>query len=146
MGEWQTSPRGSSAPTPTRVSDDVPSGDATASLTSTPTTRSGCTQRRSSWAGRLREQRAMQDRELLDAAWAAYREDDDPDALDFLVRCYAPLAGYLAQRALAKAPEHQEPEEILGFAQDGLLDALGKFNPAVGVKFETYATRRIAGE
>ena len=88
----------------------------------------------------------MQNRELLDAAWAAYRDDNDVDALDFLVRSYAPLAGYLAQRALAKAPEHQEPEEILAFAQDGLLDALRKFDPSVGVKFETYATRRIAGE
>ena len=88
----------------------------------------------------------MQNRELLDAAWTAYREDDDLDALDFLVRSYAPLAGYLAQRALAKAPEHQEPEEIIAFAQDGLLDALRKFDPSVGVKFETYATRRIAGE
>jgi RNA polymerase sigma factor FliA len=88
----------------------------------------------------------MPNRELLDEAWTAYRDDGDRDALDFLVRSYAPLAGYLAQRALAKAPAHQEPEEILSFAQDGLLDALRKFDPTVGVKFETYATRRIAGE
>jgi RNA polymerase sigma factor for flagellar operon FliA len=88
----------------------------------------------------------MPNRELLDAAWLAYREEADQGALDFLVRSYAPLAGYLAQRALAKAPEHQEPEEIIAFAQDGLLDALRKFDPSVGVKFETYATRRIAGE
>lgn len=82
----------------------------------------------------------------LAAAWAAYREDGDRDALDALVRQYAPLAGYLARRALVKAPEHQEAEEILSFAQDGLLDALRKYDPAQGVKFETYATRRIAGE
>jgi RNA polymerase sigma factor for flagellar operon FliA len=82
----------------------------------------------------------------LAEAWAAYREDDDQDALDYLVRKYAPLAGYLAQRALVRAPEHQEASEILAFAQDGLLDALRKFDPDQGAKFETYATRRIAGE
>jgi RNA polymerase sigma factor FliA len=74
--------------------------------------------------------------ELADA-WTAYRRDGDPEALDVLVRGYAPLAGYLAHRALVKAPEHQDPEEILSFAQDGLLDALRKFDPAQGVKFET---------
>lgn len=82
----------------------------------------------------------------LEQAWRAYREHGDQVALDLLVRQYARLAGYLAQRALVKAPEHQDPEEIISFAQDGLLDALRKFDPAQGVKFETYATRRIAGE
>lgn len=86
------------------------------------------------------------DPDQLDEAWTAYREHGDQVALDLLVRRYAPLAGYLAHRALVKAPEHQDPEEILSFAQDGLLDALRKFDPAQGVKFETYATRRIAGE
>lgn len=86
------------------------------------------------------------DPETLEAAWTAYREEGDPEALDALVRQYAPLAGYLARRALVKAPEHQEADEIVSFAQDGLLDALRKYDPAQGVKFETYATRRIAGE
>ena len=67
------------------------------------------------------------------------------DALDLLVRKYASLAGYLARRALAKAPPHQDREDILSYAQHGLLDAIEKFNPDQGVKFETYATRRITG-
>lgn len=82
----------------------------------------------------------------LAEAWVAYVEEGDQVALDFLVRKYAPLANYLAQRALAKAPAHQDAGEILSFAQDGLLDALRKYDPSQGAKFETYATRRIAGE
>lgn len=77
--------------------------------------------------------------------WTAYRETGDPEALDFLVRRYESLAAYLAKKALAKAPAHQDADDILSFAHGGLLDAIRKFDPDAGVKFETYATRRIAG-
>lgn len=83
--------------------------------------------------------------EQMPEVWAAYREEGSAEALDLLIRQYAPLAGYLARRALAKAPAFQDPEDILSYAQHGLLDAISKFDPGQEVKFETYATRRIAG-
>src|SRR5205814_5546359 len=43
----------------------------------------------------------------------------------------------------AKAPVFQDREDILSYAQHGLLDAINRFDPGHGVKFETYATRRI---
>src|SRR4051812_12753057 len=58
---------------------------------------------------------------------------------------YAGLAGYLGRKALAKAPPYQDREDILSYAHHGLLDAIQRFKPAMGVKFETYATRRITG-
>lgn len=87
----------------------------------------------------------MAEQHELDAAWAALAERDDPDAIDLLVREYASLARYLARRATAKAPAYQDPDDLLSYAHGGLLDAIRLFEPAVGVKFETYATRRIAG-
>lgn len=77
--------------------------------------------------------------------WAEFRRSGDADCVELLVRQYAPLAGYLARRALAKAPPYQDAEDILSYAQHGLLDAIQRFDPGQGVKFETYATRRIAG-
>ena len=81
----------------------------------------------------------------VEAAWAAYREDGDQQALELLIVHYQPLVAYFARKALAKAPAHQDPEEILSFAQRGLLDAISKFDPAQRVQFTTYASRRIPG-
>lgn len=86
----------------------------------------------------------LTDDELAEV-WAVYLDSQDLDAMDLLVRQYAGLANYLARRALAKAPAHQDPEDILSYAQHGLIDAVRRFSPEHGVKFETYATRRISG-
>lgn len=66
-------------------------------------------------------------------------------ALEGLVRHYEPLARFLARRALAKAPAHQDAEDLISSAHQGLLDAIQRFEPDRGLKFETYASRRIAG-
>lgn len=87
----------------------------------------------------------MTDPELIEAAWASLAEREDPEAIDLLVREYASLARYLARRAAAKAPAYQDPDDLLSYAHGGLLDSIRLFEPAVGVKFETYATRRISG-
>ena len=82
--------------------------------------------------------------EEIDEIWISYVETRDPVTLEFLVAQYESLARYLARRALAKAPAHQDAEDILSYAHHGLLDAIARFEPG-RVKFETYATRRIAG-
>lgn len=83
-------------------------------------------------------------REQLDEIWRDYVSTRDTETLEFLVVHYESLARYLARRALAKAPPHQDAEDILSYAHHGLLDAIARFEPG-RVKFETYATRRIAG-
>lgn len=87
----------------------------------------------------------MADQELLEALWAEHMARPTDETLEQLVVAYVPLARYLAQRALAKAPAHQDREDILSYAHHGLLDAISRFEPGRGFKFETYATRRIAG-
>jgi RNA polymerase sigma factor for flagellar operon FliA len=77
--------------------------------------------------------------------WAAYVESHSMETLELLMAQYAGLASFLGRKALAKAPPHQDREDILSFAHHGLLDAIQRFNPSLGVKFETYATRRITG-
>jgi RNA polymerase sigma factor for flagellar operon FliA len=87
--------------------------------------------------------------EELAPIWAAYwglTDDLDREtAHEVLVRQFLPLANYLARRALAKAPPHQDPEDIRSYAHHGLLDAIERFRPDAGASFETYATRRITG-
>lgn len=83
--------------------------------------------------------------EELDELWASYVATRDPQLQEALVLRYEPLARYLARRALAKAPPHQDHEDILSYAHHGLLNAIERFDPSKGFKFETYATRRISG-
>jgi RNA polymerase sigma factor for flagellar operon FliA len=84
--------------------------------------------------------------EDLREAWDAWAKTRDPVAHELLVRTYLGLAGALARKAIKRAPAHQDQDDIISFARYGLLDAINKFNPDAGVKFETYATQRIAGE
>lgn len=86
----------------------------------------------------------MDDDEIREA-WDRYLIDGDLEARDDLFRHYLHLPRILARKALAKAPAWQDPDDIMSYAQEGLRDALSKFKPSVGVKFETYATRRISG-
>jgi RNA polymerase sigma factor FliA len=83
--------------------------------------------------------------EELAQLWAWYSEDHSPEALEILTAHYEPLARYLTRRALARAPAHQDKEDLLSYAHHGLLDAIRKFDPTRGFKFETYASRRITG-
>jgi RNA polymerase sigma factor for flagellar operon FliA len=86
--------------------------------------------------------------EELAPVWAAYWDGDPADreeAHDILVRQFLPLANYLARQSLAKAPAHQDPDDIHAYAHRGLLKAIERFRPDAGAKFETYATRRITG-
>lgn len=82
----------------------------------------------------------------LQRLWAMYVDGQPPEALELLMAHYHGLASYLGRKALAKAPAWQDREDILSFAHHGLLDAIQRFDPGHGVKFETYATRRITGE
>ncbi len=62
-----------------------------------------------------------------------------------LVRHYAPKIKYLALRFKARLPKHVELNELISAGTLGLMEALGKFKPEFGFKFETFAENRIKG-
>jgi RNA polymerase sigma factor for flagellar operon FliA len=58
---------------------------------------------------------------------------------------YLPLVKRLAGRLAISLPAHIKEEDLLSYGLMGLLDALKKYEPSRGVKFETYASLRIRG-
>lgn len=62
-----------------------------------------------------------------------------------IVRHYAPKIRYLALRLKAKLPKSVELGELISSGTLGLMEALGKFRPQLGIRFETYAENRIRG-
>ncbi len=75
---------------------------------------------------------AEQERALLQS----WQETSDTRALDRLLRAYEPLCQSLARRFEGVA----ERGDLLQEARLGLLDAVGRFDPAYGTRLATYAT------
>lgn len=55
------------------------------------------------------------------------------------------LVKYLATRLSAKLPPNIEVDDLVGAGMLGLIDAAEKFDPSRGIRFRTYAERRIRG-
>ena len=56
-----------------------------------------------------------------------------------------PLVKYVAGKIAVGMPNSVEFDDLVGFGQFGLLDAINKYDPDKGVKFKTYAVTRIRG-
>lgn len=68
-----------------------------------------------------------------------------PAEQESVVRHYAPKIRFLALRMKAKLPRSVEIGELISSGTLGLMEALGKFRPQLGIRFETYAENRIKG-
>lgn len=58
---------------------------------------------------------------------------------------YQSAVEYVARKLHAGLPKHVSLDDLRSAGQFGLLDAIEKFDPARGYKFETYAMTRIRG-
>ncbi len=74
-------------------------------------------------------------------AWA----DFSPMEQEAIVRHYAPKIRYLALRLKNKLPQNIELQEMISAGTLGLMESLGKFQPHLGIRFDTYAESRIRG-
>jgi len=62
-----------------------------------------------------------------------------------LILHYAPLVKYVASRVATGLPASVDQADLVSYGMFGLIDALQKFEPLRGNKFETYAIPRIRG-
>ncbi|MBW2472318.1 MAG: hypothetical protein JRE18_09580, partial [Deltaproteobacteria bacterium] len=81
--------------------------------------------------------------EQLDALWEAYKSTGDERAREGLILHYSPLVKFVAGRVGAGLPKNVDNADLISFGTFGLIDAVDKFEPERGFKFETYAVNRI---
>jgi RNA polymerase sigma factor for flagellar operon FliA len=81
----------------------------------------------------------------LNGLWARYKESRDPAVREVLVEHYLPLVRLVAGRLALGLPNQVELDDLESFGLFGLLEAIERFDPNRGVKFETYATTRVRG-
>jgi RNA polymerase sigma factor for flagellar operon FliA len=86
-----------------------------------------------------------QDLALIAELWREYKLDGTKDARERLILHYSPLVKFVAGRVAAGLPQNIEQSDLVSYGIFGLIDAIDKFDPARGFKFETYAISRIKG-
>jgi len=88
---------------------------------------------------------AKQPMDELAALWAEFKDTASLQARERLILHYAPLVKYVASRVATGLPASVDQADLVSYGMFGLIDALEKFEPARGNKFETYAIPRIKG-
>ena len=77
--------------------------------------------------------------------WERWVRRRNSAARDHLIVSYSPLVKFIAGRVGAGLPASVDPGDLVSSGVIGLIDALERFDPGQGVKFETFATPRIRG-
>jgi RNA polymerase sigma factor FliA len=77
--------------------------------------------------------------------WHAHKRLGQVWARDQLILHYAPLVHVVAGRIAAGVPRHVDRSDLVSYGVFGLIDAVEKFEPERGYRFETYAIARIKG-
>jgi RNA polymerase sigma factor for flagellar operon FliA len=77
--------------------------------------------------------------------WQAYGQHRDAALRDRLILHYSPLVKYVAGRVGTGLPAHVDIADLVQSGVFGLWDAIDRFEPERGLKFETYAMQRIRG-
>jgi RNA polymerase sigma factor for flagellar operon FliA len=76
---------------------------------------------------------------------AARAAADQRRLRDQLILLYSPLVKYVAGRVASGLPNSVDSADLVSYGVFGLIDAIEKFDPERGHKFETYAMSRIRG-
>ncbi len=91
------------------------------------------------------KQKKLPDAEI-NKIWFEFEGDRSNKKLrDKLIIQYIYLIKYVAGRLRISLPATISTEDIASYGVEGLIDAIEKFMPSKGVRFETYALLRIRG-
>ena len=83
--------------------------------------------------------------QAIDELWTAFTQERTPALRDRLVLHYAPMVKYVAGRVGTGLPQHVDAADLVQAGIFGLLDAIDRFEPERGWKFETFAMQRVRG-
>ncbi len=85
------------------------------------------------------------DLEPVDEVWLEFKASGCRQRRERLILHYASLVNAVAGRVGMRLPSTVEQADLVSYGIFGLIDAIEKYEPGRGVKFETYASSRIRG-
>jgi RNA polymerase sigma factor for flagellar operon FliA len=77
--------------------------------------------------------------------WEEFAETRCPALRDELITAYAPLARFVVGRLGIPATGLLETEDLVSYGMIGLINAIDRYDPGRGIRFEAFATARIRG-
>jgi RNA polymerase sigma factor FliA len=78
-------------------------------------------------------------------AWTEYVATRHPALRDELITRYIPLVRFVVGRLGIPSVGLLDQEDLVSFGIIGLINAIDRFDPARGIRFEAFATSRIRG-
>ena len=81
----------------------------------------------------------------VEQIWEQFFKARNEHFRNLLMEHYGPLVKQTAERLHSKLPDKVEVDDLISAGTFGLMDAIDAFDPAMGVKFETYCLPRIRG-
>ncbi|MFQ5606078.1 MAG: sigma-70 family RNA polymerase sigma factor, partial [bacterium] len=80
-----------------------------------------------------------------DSLWDEYFENGQDEVREKLLIKYLPLVKYVAGKMMVTLPASVDYEDLVSAGVIGLIGAFERFDPKMGVKFETFVLPRIRG-
>jgi RNA polymerase sigma factor for flagellar operon FliA len=81
----------------------------------------------------------------INDTWTRFAATRDPALRDELITTYAPLVRFVVNRLGIPPSCMLDAEDLLSCGTIGLINAVDRFDPARGSRFESFATARIRG-
>ncbi|MFZ0391268.1 MAG: FliA/WhiG family RNA polymerase sigma factor [Calditrichia bacterium] len=81
----------------------------------------------------------------VDSVWQNYFKDRNPELRNHLMEKYLGVVHYVVSKLFKSLPTHVERDDLVHIGVIGLGEALERYNPYFGIKFETYAIPRVRG-
>ena len=78
--------------------------------------------------------------------WNVFVETRDAALRDELIMRYMPLVRFVVSRLGIPPTSLLDADDLVSYGMMGLINAVDRFDPARGVRFEAFATARIRGE
>ena len=81
----------------------------------------------------------------IDSLWKDYFSSKDADLRNKLMQKYLGVVHYVVSKLFKSIPPNMERDDLVNIGVIGLGEALERYNPYFGIKFETYAIPRVKG-
>jgi RNA polymerase sigma factor for flagellar operon FliA len=82
---------------------------------------------------------------INDTVWIEYKSSNDLHYRQELIVRYLGLVKYVVRKMIKNYPQALEESDLYQIGILGLSEAIDRFDPTYGIKFETYAIPRIKG-
>ncbi len=81
----------------------------------------------------------------IDMIWTKFVKDKNSELRGELISVYAPLVRFVVGRLGIPPTSLLESEDLVSYGMIGLINAIDRFDPSRGVRFEAFASARIRG-